>query len=47
MTCYPACSVSPWSVSSPGRRKSTFIYGIEDDAREVTDDLAGYLAGAR
>jgi putative flavoprotein involved in K+ transport len=26
------------------RRKSTFIHGIEDDAREVTDHLAGYLA---
>jgi putative flavoprotein involved in K+ transport len=26
------------------RRKSTFIYGIEDDAREVIDHLAGYLA---
>jgi putative flavoprotein involved in K+ transport len=42
-------------VGSPGlyalglpvlrRRKSTFIYGIEDDAREVTGHLAGYLAG--
>jgi putative flavoprotein involved in K+ transport len=42
-------------VGSPGlyalglpvlrRRKSTFIYGIEDDAREVTDHLARYLAG--
>jgi putative flavoprotein involved in K+ transport len=42
-------------VASPGlyalglpvllRRKSTFIYGIEDDAREVTDHLARYLAG--
>jgi putative flavoprotein involved in K+ transport len=42
-------------VDSPGlyalglpvlrRRKSTFIYGIEDDAREVTGHLAGYLAG--
>jgi putative flavoprotein involved in K+ transport len=41
-------------VSSPGlyalglpvlrRRKSTFIYGIEDDAREVIDHLARYLA---
>jgi putative flavoprotein involved in K+ transport len=29
------------------RRKSTFIYGIEDDAREVVDHLAGYLAGDR
>jgi putative flavoprotein involved in K+ transport len=29
------------------RRKSTFIYGIEDDAREVIDHLAGYLAGPR
>ena len=25
------------------RRKSTFIYGIEDDAREVIDHLARYL----
>jgi putative flavoprotein involved in K+ transport len=25
------------------RRKSTFIYGIEDDAREVIGHLAGYL----
>jgi len=43
-------------VDSPGlyalglpvlrRRRSTFICGIEDDAREVTDHLAGYL-GAR
>jgi putative flavoprotein involved in K+ transport len=41
-------------VDSPGlyalglpvlrRRKSTFIYGIEDDAREVVDHLAGYLS---
>jgi putative flavoprotein involved in K+ transport len=41
-------------VDSPGlyalglpvlrRRKSTFIVGIEDDAREVIDHLAGYLA---
>jgi putative flavoprotein involved in K+ transport len=41
-------------VDSPGlyalglpvlrRRKSTFIHGIEDDAREVTDHLAGFLA---
>jgi putative flavoprotein involved in K+ transport len=40
-------------VESPGmyalglpvlrRRKSTFIHGIEDDAREVIDHLAGYL----
>ena len=27
------------------RRKSTFIYGIEDDARDVIGDLAKYLAG--
>jgi putative flavoprotein involved in K+ transport len=27
------------------RRKSTFIHGIEDDAREVIDHLAGYLGG--
>jgi putative flavoprotein involved in K+ transport len=26
------------------RRKSTFIHGVEDDARELTDHLAGYLA---
>jgi putative flavoprotein involved in K+ transport len=26
------------------RRKSTFICGIEDDAREIVDHLAGYLA---
>jgi putative flavoprotein involved in K+ transport len=29
------------------RRKSTFIHGIEDDAREVVDHLVGYLAAAR
>ena len=28
------------------RRRSTFICGIEDDARAVTAHLAGYLAGA-
>jgi putative flavoprotein involved in K+ transport len=43
-------------VESPGlyvlglpvlrRRKSTFIHGIEDDARDVIDHLAGHLAGA-
>ena len=27
------------------RRKSTFIYGIEEDAREVVDHLARYLPG--
>jgi putative flavoprotein involved in K+ transport len=42
-------------VASPGlyalglpvlrRRRSTFICGIEDDAREVTGHLAGYLGG--
>jgi putative flavoprotein involved in K+ transport len=42
-------------VDSPGlyalglpvlrRRKSTFIYGIEDDAREVIDHLAQFLKG--
>ena len=42
-------------VDSPGlyalglpmlrRRRSTFICGIEDDAREVIDHLSGYLAG--
>jgi putative flavoprotein involved in K+ transport len=44
-------------VDSPGlyalglpvlrRRRSTFICGIEDDAREVIGHLAGYLAGRR
>jgi putative flavoprotein involved in K+ transport len=44
-------------VDSPGmyalglpvlrRRNSTFICGIEEDAREVIDHLAGYLAAAR
>ena len=44
-------------VESPGlyalglpvlrRRKSTFIHGIEDDAREVIDHLAGHLAVRR
>jgi len=29
------------------RRKSTFIYGIEDDAREVIDHLTQYLAVRR
>ena len=43
-------------VGSPGlyalglpvlrRRKSTFIHGIEDDAREVIDHLAGFLSAA-
>jgi putative flavoprotein involved in K+ transport len=43
------------AVDSPGlyalglpvlrRRKSTFIYGIEDDAREVIDHLGSYVAG--
>ena len=45
------------AVDSPGiyalglpvlrRRKSTFIYGIEDDAREVIDHLTGYLGASR
>jgi putative flavoprotein involved in K+ transport len=44
-------------VDSPGlfalglpvlrRRKSTFIHGIEDDAREVIDHLAQHLARFR
>jgi putative flavoprotein involved in K+ transport len=44
-------------VESPGmyalglpvlrRRKSTFIHGAEDDARDVVTHLAGYLAGTR
>ena len=29
------------------RRKSSFIHGAEDDARELTDHLAGFLAGDR
>ncbi len=28
------------------RRKSTFIHGAEDDARDLVDHLAGYLGGA-
>ena len=28
------------------RRKSSFIHGAEDDARELIDHLAGYLAGS-
>jgi putative flavoprotein involved in K+ transport len=28
------------------RRKSSFIHGAGDDARDITDHLAGYLAGA-
>jgi putative flavoprotein involved in K+ transport len=45
------------AVDSPGmyalglpvlrRRKSTFIHGISDDAREIVDHLSGYLAGSR
>jgi putative flavoprotein involved in K+ transport len=45
------------AVDSPGlyalglpvlrRRKSSFIYGIEDDAREVVDHLTRYLAAYR
>ena len=45
------------TVTSPGlyalglpvlrRRKSTFLHGISDDAREVVDHLADYLAGTR
>ena len=43
-------------VESPGlyalglpvlrRRKSTFIHGIEDDARDVVDHLWTYLSGS-
>ena len=29
------------------RRKSTFIHGAEDDARDVVEHLAGYLANRR
>lgn len=45
------------AVDSPGmyalglpvlrRRKSTFIHGVEDDAREVVDHLSAYLAEPR
>jgi putative flavoprotein involved in K+ transport len=28
------------------RRKSSFIHGAEDDARDIVDHLAGYLGGA-
>ncbi len=28
------------------RRKSTFIHGAEDDARDIVEHLAGYVAGA-
>jgi putative flavoprotein involved in K+ transport len=28
------------------RRKSTFIHGAEDDARDIVEHLAGYLAGS-
>jgi putative flavoprotein involved in K+ transport len=48
------CHAGGVVVDSPGlyalglpvlrRRKSTFIHGIEDDAREVIDHLAGFLA---
>ena len=33
-------------VSVLRRRKSTFIHGIEDDARDVIDHLGAYLATA-
>ena len=29
------------------RRKSTFIHGAEDDARDIVSHLAGYLAAGR
>ena len=28
------------------RRKSSFIHGTEDDARDLTEDLAGYVGAA-
>ena len=44
-----ACSPCPglYALGLPvlRRRKSTFIHGIEDDARDVIDHLAGYLGG--
>ena len=49
------CAMTVAMVDSPGmyalglpvlrRRKSTFIHGIEADAREVVDHLSGYLGG--
>jgi putative flavoprotein involved in K+ transport len=29
------------------RRKSSYIHGAEDDARDITDHLAAYLHGRR
>ena len=52
----PASTTAAWSTARAStrsgcpvlrRRKSTFIHGIEDDAREVIDHLAGFLAGRR
>lgn len=37
------CVLNP-SLPVLRRRKSTFLYGIEDDAREVIDELAVSLA---
>ena len=41
-----ACHPGLYALGLPvlRRRKSTFIYGIEDDAREVIAHLAGYLS---
>ena len=41
-----ALVVSLYALGLPvlRRRRSTFICGIEDDARAVTGHLAGYLA---
>ena len=38
----------PYALGLPflRRRKSSFIHGAEDDARELVDHLAGYLATA-
>ena len=36
-----------WACPVLRRRKSTFIHGIEDDAREVIDHLAHHLSTRR
>ena len=33
----------PWALPVLRRRKSTFIHGAEDDARDLMEHLAGYL----
>ena len=51
-----SATTAAWSCTSPGlyriglnflrRRKSSFIHGAEDDARELVEHLAGHLAAA-